>query len=117
MPLIAIALLLVTSLVSPIASLQTSSPQTGSVTGIVVTREASPVSNATVQLRNVASSTVIATERTNSKGAFVFDKVDAGRYVVEAVALKGDEVTIVGTSQPLPLAAGESVVTKVILNR
>lgn len=115
MPVVALALMLAT-LLSPAATApQHAAPLTGTVTGIVLTRQASAVSNATVQLRNLTSSTVVTTARTNPKGEFVFEKIEAGRYVVEAVALKGEDMTIVGTSQPFTLAAGESVATKVTI--
>jgi hypothetical protein len=57
----------------------------GTVTGTVWRGNDSPVSNASLQLRDVASGEVVRTTRGDELGRFTFLKVSPGSYVVELV--------------------------------
>ena len=67
---------------------------TSRVTGIVVDPAGAAVENATVTLRNEATSVTITTQ-TTSAGAYVFDSVQVGTYTltVECADAAGNKTT------------------------
>jgi hypothetical protein len=57
----------------------------GTVTGTVSRANGSPVANASLQLRDVATARIAAFTRADATGRFTFARVSPGRYVVELV--------------------------------
>ena len=112
MNLLALALVLVTSL-SPVSTLvQSKKPQPtpSSVMGFVYKADMSPVSDATTQLRVASSHKVEQVVRTDVTGQFYFIRVPAGTYVVEVLERVGtDGLKVIGTSAQFTLKTGDSV--------
>jgi len=83
-----------------------------SVIGFAWTATSAGIPDATVQLRNVLSGRVEATEVTSAVGEFVFTDIEGGTYVVELV---NDGGRVVALGAPFTAAPGETVATFVRL--
>lgn len=84
-----------------------------SVIGYVWAGEGTPVSNATVQLRNIVTGQVEQVSTTLQNGAFSFTSVPGGTYTIEYVTDITGKVTTIG--QAISVAPGETVATFVRL--
>jgi hypothetical protein len=76
----------------------------GRVSGVVNDSAGQPVGNRGVRLRDTATGRAVQTSRTSGAGAFSFDKVPAGTYVVEVLNDRGAVVAVSG-SQTLNAAS------------
>jgi hypothetical protein len=103
-----LALVLVVALVSiglPTASF--AGPRVNSsVAGIAKDTTGRPLVNTTVRMRNVVTGQIAGTARTSLSGAFTFENLTSGNYIVETVNAAG---RVVATSSSLDLAPGASV--------
>jgi hypothetical protein len=79
----------------------------GSVVGYLWTSNNTPITDATVQLRDVVSGSVELFTRTSQAGEFRFNGVRPGQYVVEY--LREATQTAIATGHPFTLSAGETV--------
>lgn len=84
-----------------------------SVMGYLWAGEGTPVSNATVQLRNVVTGQIEQVSSTLQNGAFAFQNVSSGTYAIEYVTESAGRVLAVG--QAFSVAPGETVATFVRL--
>jgi hypothetical protein len=84
-----------------------------SVMGYLWTGEGTPLSNATVQLRNLVTGQIEQVSSTLQNGAFAFQHVSAGTYAIEYVTEAAGRVLAVG--QAFSVAPGETVATFVRL--
>lgn len=84
-----------------------------SVLGYVWAGEGTPVSNATVQLRNIVTGQVEQVSTTLQNGAFSFTNVPGGTYAIEYVSDVAGKVATIG--QAISVAPGETVATFVRL--
>lgn len=84
-----------------------------SVMGYLWAGEGTPVSNATVQLRNIVTGQIEQVSTTLQNGAFAFNSVEGGTYTIEYVTESGGRVVAVG--QAFSVAPGETVATFVRL--
>lgn len=84
-----------------------------SVMGYLWAGEGTPVSNATVQLRNIVTGQIEQVSSTLPNGAFAFNNVASGTYAIEYVADSAGRVVAVG--QAFSVAPGETVATFVRL--
>jgi hypothetical protein len=66
-----------------------------------------PLADAVVRLRDARFGKIVDTARTDKKGAFVFQNVDPGTYVVELVNQANS--TVLASSQILYVSTGEAV--------
>jgi hypothetical protein len=103
---------------SALSSLGTNSAASGaarvtSVLGYVWAGEGTPVSNATVQLRNIVTGQVEQVSTTLQNGAFSFTNVPGGTYAIEYVSDVAGKVATIG--QAISVAPGETVATFVRL--
>lgn len=97
--------------------------KTSAVKGFLWTANDSPVSNATVQLRNTVTGEVEMYTKTSEIGEYAFGNVDAGSYVIEytnnvsanavqtAVGAATKATDVVALSQPFNVAAGQTIDT------
>ena len=103
-----LALVLVVALVSiglPTASF--AGPRvSSSVAGIAKDTTGRPLANTTVRMRNVVTGQIAGTARTSLSGAFAFENLTSGNYIVETVNAAG---RVVATSSSLDLAPGATV--------
>jgi hypothetical protein len=103
-----LALVLVVALVSiglPTASF--AGPRANSsVAGFAKDTTGRPLANSTVRMRNVMTGQVAGTARTSLSGAFTFENLTSGNYIVEAVNVAG---RVVATSSSLDLAPGATM--------
>ncbi len=76
---------------------------TSSVAGMAKDTTGKPLANTTVRLRNIQNGRVAATARTSIGGAFAFENLASGNYIVETVNAAG---RIVATSSSLDVAPG-----------
>jgi hypothetical protein len=76
----------------------------GRVSGVVNDSGGQPVGNRGVRLRDTATGRAVQTSRTTGAGAFSFEKVPAGTYVVEVLDDRGAVVAVSG-SQTLNAAS------------
>jgi hypothetical protein len=76
---------------------------TSSVAGVAKDTTGKPLANTTVRLRNVMNGDLAATSRTSVGGAFAFENLTSGNYIVESVNAAG---RIVATSSSIDLAPG-----------
>jgi hypothetical protein len=83
------------------------------VMGYLWAGEGTPVSNATVQLRNIVTGQVEQVSSTLQNGAFAFQNVSSGTYAIEYVTESAGRVMAVG--QAFSVAPGETVATFVRL--
>jgi hypothetical protein len=82
-------------------------PRTNSsVAGTAKDTTGKPLANTTVRLRNILSGQLAATARTSIGGAFGFENLASGNYIVETVNAAG---RIVATSSSLDVAPGAAV--------
>jgi hypothetical protein len=79
---------------------------TSSVAGMAKDTTGKPLANTTVRLRNIVNGQLAATSRTSLAGAFAFENLASGNYVVETVNAAG---RIVATSSSLDVAPGAAV--------
>jgi hypothetical protein len=79
---------------------------TSSVAGMAKDTTGKPLANTTVRLRNVQNGQLAATSRTSIAGAFAFENLSSGNYIVETVNLAG---RIVATSSSVDVAPGAAV--------
>lgn len=86
---------------------------TTSVMGYIWAGEGTPLSNATVQLRNIVTGQIEQVSTTLQNGAFTFQNVSSGTYAIEYVTEEGGRVLAVG--QAFSVAPGETVATFVRL--
>lgn len=84
-----------------------------SVMGYLWAGEGTPISNATVQLRNIVNGTIEQVSTTLQNGAFAFNNVEGGTYVIEYVTQQGGRLVAIG--QAFSVAPGETVATFVRL--
>ena len=102
---------------SALSSLGSGSSVTGSrvtsVMGYLWAGEGTPVSNATVQLRNIVTGQIEQVSSTLQNGAFAFQNVTSGTYAIEYVTDSAGRVLAVG--QAFSVAPGETVATFVRL--
>lgn len=84
-----------------------------SVIGYVWAGEGTPVSNATVQLRNIVTGQIEQVSSTAANGAFSFTGVPGGTYTIEYVTDVAGKVVTIG--QAVSVAPGETVATFVRL--
>ena len=76
---------------------------TSSVAGMAKDTTGKPLANTTVRLRNIQNGNLAATSRTSISGAFAFENLTSGNYIVESVNAAG---RIVATSSSIDLAPG-----------
>lgn len=102
---------------SALSSLGSGSSVTGTrvttVMGYLWAGEGTPVSNATVQLRNIVTGQIEQVSSTLQNGAFAFQNVTSGTYAIEYVADTAGRALAVG--QAFSVAPGETVATFVRL--
>ncbi|MDQ3068779.1 MAG: carboxypeptidase-like regulatory domain-containing protein [Acidobacteriota bacterium] len=84
-----------------------------SVMGYLWAGEGTPVSNASVQLRNLVTGQVEQVSSTLQNGAFAFNNVPGGTYAIEMMTEAAGRVVAVG--QAFSVAPGETVATFVRL--
>jgi hypothetical protein len=77
-----------------------------SVAGIAKDTTGRPLANTTVRMRNVVTGQIAGTTRTSLSGAFTFENLTSGNYIVETVNAAG---RVVATSSSLDLAPGAMV--------
>jgi hypothetical protein len=77
-----------------------------SVAGIAKDTTGKPLANTTVRLRNVLTGQVAGTARTSLSGAFTFENLPSGNYIVETVDAAG---RIMATSSSLDVAPGATM--------
>jgi hypothetical protein len=88
-------------------------PVSGQVSGTALARDGRALAGQTVQLRDLATATVVGSTQTNTLGEFAFTGVPAGAYVIEVtdagrvIAASG---AVVVTPQS-PVIAGITLVT------
>jgi hypothetical protein len=85
-----------------------------SVMGYIWTGEGTPLSNSTVQLRNIVTGQIEQVSTTLQNGAFAFQNVSTGTYTIEFVTEGAGRVLAVG--QAFSVAPGETVATFVRLS-
>jgi hypothetical protein len=90
------------------------------VTGYLWTANNSPITNATVQLRNTVSGQVEMVTKTNNVGEFLFSDMKGGSYVIEYVGGAGEATataaasnasSVIAVGSPFSVAPGETVAT------
>ena len=92
------------------------------VLGYLWTTNNSPISNATVQLRNTVTGQVEVFSKTNAAGEFLFNDVKGGSYVIEyvnnvsdvgqtAVSTVSKAGNILAVGHPFTVAPGETIAT------
>ena len=91
----------------------TSGSRVTSVVGYLWAGEGAPISNATVQLRNVVTGQVEQVASTLENGAFAFNNVEGGKYVIEYASESTGRMVALG--QAFSVAPGETVATFVRL--
>ena len=79
---------------------------TGSVAGIANDMTGIPLASTTVRLRNVLTGQLAGTTRTSIAGAFLFENLESGNYIVEIIDAAR---CIVAASSSVNLAPGESM--------
>ena len=84
-----------------------------SVMGYLWAGEGTPISDATVQLRNIVTGQIEQVSTTLNNGAFAFNNVQGGTYAIEYVTETAGRVVAVG--QAFSVAPGETVATFVRL--
>jgi hypothetical protein len=77
-----------------------------SVAGIAKDMAGKPLANTTVRLRNVVTGQLAGTARTSLSGAFTFENLASGNYIVETVDSAG---RIMATSSSLDVAPGATL--------
>jgi hypothetical protein len=77
-----------------------------SVAGIVKDTTGRPLANTTVRLRNVLTGRLAGTARTSLSGAFTFENLSSGNYIVETVDAAG---RVMATSSSLDVAPGATI--------
>jgi hypothetical protein len=102
-----------TALNSLAAGSSASASNTTAVMGYIWTGEGTPLSNATVQLRNIVTGQIEQVSTTLQNGAFAFQNVSTGTYAIEFVTEGAGRVLAVG--QAFSVAPGETVATFVRL--
>jgi hypothetical protein len=85
----------------------------GQISGAAKDTAWRPLANHTVRLRSLDSGQEVLTTLTNSAGEFSFTGLNAGRYVVEVVGVKGE---IVMASSPITLAQGAMRLAGLVLS-
>jgi len=94
--------------------------RTTAVMGYLWTANNSPISNATVPLRNTVTGQVEAVTKTNELGQFGFSQFKGGSYVIEytrgvgettAEAAVGNTGSVLAVGSPFTVAPGETVAT------
>jgi hypothetical protein len=81
-------------------------PSAGVIAGMAKDWSGQAVPNVTVRLRNLVSGSLAGTTRTAASGAFTFENVAAGHYVVETVDLSG---RVTAASSAVDLSAGAAL--------
>jgi hypothetical protein len=69
----------------------------GRVAGVAKDSAGQPAANRSVRLRDMVTGRAVSTARTNAAGAFAFDNVPAGIYVVEVINDSGSVVALSGS--------------------
>ena len=77
-----------------------------SVAGFAKDTTGKPLANTTVRLRNILTGQVAGTARTSLAGAFTFENLTSGNYIVETVDAAG---RILATSSSLDVAPGATM--------
>jgi hypothetical protein len=77
-----------------------------SVAGVAKDTMGRPMANTTVRLRNVVTGQLAGTTRTSVAGAFAFENLTSGNYIVETLDSNG---RIVAASSSLDLAPGATL--------
>jgi hypothetical protein len=90
-----------------------SSGRATSVMGYLWAGEGTPISDATVQLRNIVTGQVEQVSTTLQNGAFAFNNVSGGTYAIEYVTENAGRLVAVG--QAFSVVPGETVATFVRL--
>jgi hypothetical protein len=80
----------------------------GTVTGTVRRANDSPVPNASLQLRDVATGQVVRSTRGDALGRFAFLKVSAGTYIVELI---DESRTVLALGEMFTIGPTETVAT------
>lgn len=83
------------------------------IMGYLWAGEGTPVSDATIQLRNLVTGQIEQTSTTLQNGAFAFNNVSGGTYAIEYVSESAGRLVAVG--QAFSVAPGETVATFVRL--
>lgn len=84
-----------------------------SVMGYLWAGEGTPISDATVQLRNIVTGQIEQVSTTLNNGAFAFNNVQSGTYAIEYMSESAGRLVAVG--QAFSVAPGETVATFVRL--
>jgi hypothetical protein len=84
----------------------------GRVSGVVKDSGGQPVVSRGVQLRDMVTGQTVSTSRTNIAGAFSFDKVPAGTYVVEVI---NDHGGVLAVSSSLTLNTGSMLADGLVI--
>lgn len=104
------AILLAEFLLIPLRSLPAQGVAGASVSGSVVASSGKPVANATVSLRD-STTGAIRTWTTHATGAFAFDNVQVGPYILQTRAVGFSPASITG----IVLHVGDKLQTQVVL--
>jgi hypothetical protein len=83
-----------------------------SIQGNALSSTNAPLPNAFVRLRDARLGRIVAVERTDQSGLFVFRNVDPGTYIIE---LLGDDDRVLAASDILNVDAGQTVTAVVKL--
>lgn len=94
------------------ASLTAAATRVTSIRGAAWNADNSPIPNARLRLRDVATGRIAATTVANDVGQFTFDRVEGGSYIIELVSETGKILTVGHT---FIVAPGETVATFVRL--
>ncbi len=84
------------------------------IMGYLWTSNNGALTEATVQIRDTVSNTVMAVAKTNAAGEFVFQNVNPGEYVIEYVSDSTSKLLAIG--HPFTVSPGETVATFVRLS-
>jgi hypothetical protein len=79
---------------------------TSSVAGVAKDMTGSPLANTTVRLRNIMTGQLAGTTRTSVGGAFTFENLASGNYIIETVDASG---RIVAASSSVDVAPGAAM--------
>ena len=88
--------------------------KTTQIMGYLWTSNNGAMTEASVQIRDTVSNTIVGTATTNSAGEFVFQNVNPGEYVIEYVSDSSSKLLALG--HPFTVSPGETVATFVRLS-
>lgn len=108
---VAIALMIVLTAASAPSSALAATEPAGELTGMARGGQLQPLTEVTVQLRNVLTGDIVATTSTNEAGSFSFPSMPPGTYIAEIVDAAGKTI---GVGAPVTLTAGAPATTSVV---